>query len=105
MAQDTDPFVAVTRFAVKGDTAEFEAAFTAHADFMRAQQGFLQAELVHSTTAPQVYVNVGRWADRSAYLAVLQSGEFRGHLGTFARLADVEPFQGEVLLALAPAAG
>ena len=95
--------VAVTRFTVKGDAAEFEAAFTAHAEFMRGRDGFLRAQMIRSVRTPEVYVNVGWWRDQDSYLAVLRSDEFRGHLGEFARLADVEPMQGPVLFTLEPA--
>ncbi|MFJ9775891.1 AMP-binding protein [Kitasatospora sp. NPDC101157] len=94
--------VAVTKFTVKADPAEFEQAFKEHAEFMRRQPGFQRAQMIRSARTPEVYLNIGWWQDTAAYLAVLQSDEFRGHLGRFAQLADVEPQMGQVLLALEP---
>ncbi|KOG19058.1 AMP-binding protein [Streptomyces viridochromogenes] len=94
--------VAITKFTVKGDAAEFEQAFREHAEFMRARPGFQRAQMVRSARTPEVYINLGWWRDAPSYLAVLESGEFRGHLGRFAELADVEPQMGPVLFGLDP---
>ncbi|WP_225102134.1 AMP-binding protein [Streptomyces sp. CoH27] len=104
VSDSVEPVVAVTKFTVKADTAEFEQAFKEHAEFMRSRPGFQRAQLIRSARTPEVYVNVGYWDDSASYLAVLQSDEFRGHLGLFARLADVEPFQGPVVSVLEPGA-
>ncbi|MEU4349646.1 AMP-binding protein [Streptomyces sp. NPDC023838] len=104
VSDSPQPTIAVTKFTVKADTAEFEQAFKEHAEFMRSRPGFQRAHLVRSARTPEVYVNVGYWDDTASYLAVLQSEEFRSHLGLFARLADVEPFQGPVVSTLEPGA-
>ncbi|MEU2287224.1 AMP-binding protein [Streptomyces sp. NPDC013178] len=102
VSEAAQPVVAVTKFTVKAEPAEFEQAFKEHAEFMRSRPGFQRAQMVRSARSPEVYVNVGYWESAPAYLAVLQSEQFKEHLGMFARLADVEPLMGPVLFTLEP---
>ncbi|WP_329580424.1 AMP-binding protein [Kitasatospora sp. NBC_01250] len=102
VSESAQTIVAVTRFTVKAEPAEFEQAFKQHAEFMRSRPGFQRAQLVRSARSPEVYINIGWWDDRASYFAVLQSDEFKGHLGLFGQLADVEPQMGPVLLELEP---
>ncbi|GAA3726047.1 AMP-binding protein [Streptomyces tremellae] len=94
--------VAITKFTLRKDPAEFEEAFRGHAEFMRGRPGFQRAQMVRSARTPDVYINIGWWQDAPSYLAVLRSEEFRGHLGMFAELAEVEPLMGPVLFSLQP---
>ncbi|MEV5374529.1 AMP-binding protein [Streptomyces nondiastaticus] len=102
VSEPAQQIVAITKFTVKAEAADFEKAFKEHAEFMRGRPGFQRAQMVRSARNPEVYVNVGYWQDSASYLAVLQSDEFKGHLGLFAQLADVEPLQGPVLFTLEP---
>lgn len=102
MSTADDQVVAITKFTLRKEPAEFEQAFREHAAFMRGRPGFHRAQMVRSTRSPEVYINIGWWQDAESYLAVLRSDEFRGHLGMFAELADVEPQMGPVLFSLEP---
>lgn len=102
MSDSVEQVVAITKFTVRAEPAEFEQAFKEHAEFMRGRPGFQRAQMIRSARTPEVYVNVGYWTDSASYLAVLQTDEFRGHLGLFAKLADVEPLMGPVLFTLEP---
>ncbi|MFI9564535.1 AMP-binding protein [Streptomyces rishiriensis] len=102
VSDSVEQVVAITKFTVRAEPAEFEQAFKEHAEFMRGRPGFQRAQMIRSARTPEVYVNVGYWTDSASYLAVLQTDEFRGHLGLFAKLADVEPLMGPVLFTLEP---
>ena len=80
----------ITRFTVKGDPAEFERVFTDHAEFMKAQLGFLGFQLVRSLSNPNSYVNIGQWRDADAHRAVVTNPEFQQHAKAMRALVDVE---------------
>jgi heme-degrading monooxygenase HmoA len=98
--------VALTLFDLKEGVGgeQFEQRFAAHARFMRAQDGFVAHSLVRSLRRPGRYANIGWWRDPAAYLAVMQSAEFRADARSMSALVDVEGDLFEVLASLFSAA-
>ena len=80
----------ILTFRVKDDPDEFERLFKAHAEFMRAQPGFIAFSMYRSMGNPGTYVNVGHWQDAESFRAVATSPEFQAHVRDFAHLVDVD---------------
>jgi len=89
--QGASKAIVITSFSVTGAPQDFERAFTAHAEFVRAQPGFNQFQLTKSVDQPKVYVNVGWWADVDSYLRVVRSQRFGEDLRAMADLVQAEP--------------
>ncbi|MEV6603577.1 antibiotic biosynthesis monooxygenase family protein [Kutzneria sp. NPDC051319] len=95
MADETEgasKAIAITRFTVTGEPEQFERAFLAHSEFVRAQPGFRQFQALRSVLSSKVYVNVGWWSDLESYQKVLASPRFQADAGSMAALVTVEPY-------------
>jgi quinol monooxygenase YgiN len=83
--------IVITKFTVTGAPADFERAFGAHAEFIRAQPGFNQFQLTRSIQQPEVYANVGWWQDVDSYVRVARSPRFANDVRGMADLVRAEP--------------
>jgi len=95
MAEETEGLskaIAITRFTVTGEPEEFERAFLAHSEFVRAQPGFRQFQALRSALSAKVYVNVGWWSDLDSYQQALASPQFQADAQSMAALVSVEPY-------------
>ena len=88
--RSTPVIAQILTFRVKDDPDEFERLFKAHAEFMRAQPGFIAFAMYRSMGNPGTYVNVGQWQDAESCRAVATSPEFQAHVREFAHLVDVD---------------
>lgn len=84
--------IAITRFTVTGEPEQFERAFLAHTEFVRAQPGFRQFQAVRSVLSSRVYVNVGWWSDLESYQQALASPQFQADAQSMAAVVSVEPY-------------
>jgi long-chain acyl-CoA synthetase len=91
----------VNKFIVTGPFDEFENVWAASSDFMRQQPGFISFRLVHSTTDPQVYINIAEWEDAESHQRVMRGTAFRAHIEELAKLARPEPHLCESVLEFA----
>lgn len=87
-----DAAVALTTFTLRegADQQAFEAAFLGHVTFVKANEGFLTHQLVHSDRESGSYVNIGWWTGPQAYAPVLKSPEMAADAKRMAEHAEVQ---------------
>ncbi|MFF4251873.1 antibiotic biosynthesis monooxygenase [Streptomyces sp. NPDC001663] len=91
-APAADAAVALTTFTLRegADQQAFEAAFLGHVTFVKANEGFLTHQLVHSDRESGSYVNIGWWTGPQAYAPVLKSPEMAADAKRMAEHAEVQ---------------
>lgn len=87
-----DAAVALTTFTLRegADQQAFEGAFLGHVSFVKANEGFLAHQLVHSDRETGSYVNIGWWTGAEAYAPVLKSPEMAADAQRMAAHAEVQ---------------
>ena len=80
----------ITKFVVKGETAQFERLFTEHAQFMSNQPGYLGSQFFRSLGEPNTYLNIGQWSSPDDHRRVMASDQFQQHARQMRALVDVE---------------
>ncbi|AGS69493.1 antibiotic biosynthesis monooxygenase [Streptomyces collinus] len=90
-APAADAAVALTTFTLRegADQRAFEEAFLGHVSFVKANDGFLAHQLVHSDRESGSYVNIGWWTGPQAYAPVLHSPEMAADAQRMAAHAEV----------------
>jgi len=83
--------VFVNRFAVHGNTEDFERAFRSTSEFMCRQPGFLRHRLVRSSRLPKRYVNIAEWQDAPSFRLATEHLDFELHVRELRELASSEP--------------
>ncbi len=87
----------VNKLTVTGDLGEFTRILDALTEYMRAQPGYLSAELMHSVRNPEVYVEVARWEGAEAHRRAVTSEGFRERVAGLGAVATVDPDLYEVV--------
>lgn len=83
--------VFVNLFSVHGDAEQFERAFLAGSDFMRARPGFLRHRLVRSARQPRTYLNIAEWEDEESFRRATEHPDFEAHVAELRELAETVP--------------
>ncbi|MFE9493593.1 antibiotic biosynthesis monooxygenase [Streptomyces collinus] len=91
-APAADAAVALTTFTLRegADQQAFEESFLGHVSFVKANDGFLAHQLVHSDRETGSYVNIGWWTGPQAYAPVLRSPEMAADAQRMAAHAEVQ---------------
>jgi quinol monooxygenase YgiN len=80
----------INKVTVTGDLAEFRRANEELADYMRVQPGARRFQLLQSTDAPEVFVEVAEWESREHHQRALQAPGFLDKAKALRAVADFE---------------
>ncbi|MBD0745896.1 hypothetical protein BG418_30135 [Streptomyces sp. CBMA152] len=83
--------ILVNVFEVRGSVSDFEHAFAAVSECLRAQPGFHHHRLLRSQDAESTYINVAEWEDEQSLNDALARPEVIEHLRPLAALATGAP--------------
>ncbi|MGI9305800.1 MAG: antibiotic biosynthesis monooxygenase family protein [Gammaproteobacteria bacterium] len=78
------PVVLINKFTAPPAQAEaLPAARTRDAEFMKAQPGFVSAQLHRGISGSGVFINVAEWESAAAFRAAFSHPEFRARLDAY----------------------
>lgn len=81
----------INKFSVTTSADAFESTFAETSLFMSQQPGFMGHTLLAHTDDPNAYVNIARWASRSAFLAALNHPNFSAHAAALRAVSVSDP--------------
>lgn len=92
LAVDAAPVVLVNIFTLDAaDEAQFLAAWTDDAAFMKRQPGFISTQLHRAVGDSPTYLNYAVWQSTETFRAAFNNPEFRGRLDNYPSSAMASP--------------
>jgi heme-degrading monooxygenase HmoA len=92
LALRAGPIVLINRLQVDpGDEEQLLRCYEADSRFMKAQPGFIYAQLHRGIGDSTTFVNVAVWESTDALRAAVTSDEFRAHLLAYPASASAAP--------------
>lgn len=81
----------INRLTVTGDEDEFLRILTEITDYMKGRPGFVRHHLYRSVRNPEVFVEMGEWADAADHQAAMKGEEFASRVQELVKHASAEP--------------